>query len=161
MTGERASLVMRRPSGEEETLILSLNGGSGATATIDAEEPGIYSFKDKQQEYYAVVGDLNTPEQQDLISTTEKLSPLIKTSGGAINRVETGRFPDIRLRKNTSKAMHGEGWIGLKDRQSYSITGAKQSPTIPRIPAFIILFIGFILAWVLEGGRTKRAQKAS
>lgn len=156
MSEDNISLIMRRPDGREETLLLTPKEGEAAQMTLQADQTGIYSFQDKTRLAYAVVGDLNTPEQLDLVSTFDKIAPLAEATGGFMGRLEGGRMPDIRVRAKASDALSGRGWMALRDRQSYTVTGTRETPLIPAVPAFIVLFMGLIMAWVVESQRRRR-----
>jgi len=155
---------MRKPDGTSEDITLKPEQGKAAETTINAGTAGIYTFTHEAQKVFAVVGDLNTAEQTDLLSTLNEIEPLVTITNGYIVRLDNNNTPDIRLRDHSTNSMSsrenrlsvfGNNWMGFLDRKAYSVAGTKETPFIPLMPAFLILFLGIIAAWIWES-RTRR-----
>lgn len=157
-------ITMTHPDGSEETITMRPEGGEPAETIIQADEAGIYKFTHKTQNVFAVVGDLNTPEQTDLLSTLEKLKPLINATGGYLNRVHNQGVPSLRLRESASNTMSSLDsrfsgisgqWMGVWNRKAYSIAGTKETPLLPTLPVFLLIFLGLVAAWIIESRRSR------
>jgi uncharacterized membrane protein len=153
-------ITMTLPDGQTSEIRMRPKNGEAAEYVQIVEEAGIYKFYDNVNTVFAVVGNLNSPEMVDLLSTKDKLYPLISGQRGFIERLESAGIPELRVKDNERASMSsldgvsfGGAWMGLWDRKAYSVTGTKESPLIPTIPAFIFLFIGLICAWVFESRR--------
>lgn len=163
-TEEKEQLIsMTMPNGKTTEIRVKPKNGEAAKFIQQVEEAGIYKFYDGQNTVFAVVGDLNSPEQVDLLSTDKKIYPLIAAQRGFINRIETSNIPALRLKDNARASMSSQNgvsfsgdWMGVWNRKAYSVAGTKETPLIPTIPAFIFLFIGLICAWVIESRRARK-----
>jgi uncharacterized membrane protein len=150
-------ITMVLPNGKSSEIRMKPKNGEAAEFVQLVEEAGIYKFFDQQNTVFAVVGNLNSPEMVDLLSTKEKLSSMIYAQGGYIERLESKGVPELRVKDNERSSMSSQSgigfasaWIGLWDRKAYSVTGTKEAPLIPSMPAFLFLFLGLVCSWVFE-----------
>ncbi len=115
------------------------------------KETGLYHVKSGDQDILTLVGPMNAPEFGDMLATTEKLSPIIKASGGgSMWLADQSDGPDIK-RISASASTQGWGWIGLRQNGQYRITGSKAYPLWPAWLALAILLAFMVLAWRREG----------
>lgn len=160
------NVIMSDPQGNQTGLNLVSTDGRPAQSVIRAQENGIYSFSDQERTVFAVVGDLTSPEQIDLLSTTERLKPLVSLTKGYIGRLDNQSIPRLRIFNNARDAMSSQqdqsllaslddSWMGVLNRQAYSVRGTKETPLIPAHLGFLILFLTVIFAWIWEGRRKK------
>lgn len=138
------------PSGESVTLPLQLGAPGRASASIAAEEPGLYRVSDGTRTALAAAGALNPREFEDARSSAEPLAPLVEASdGGALRLAET---PTPRLRKvSEGRDRHGDDWLGLVARDEYLVTGVSQTPLLPAYLLLLLTLGAGLLAWHREG----------
>ena len=146
-------ITVSTPDGRSETVLLKPRSDTGILeAAYMAEDIGVYRFKSSDgQNGVAVVGEMNPAEFRDVLSTEEKLAPVIDASGGGAVWLSDVPRPDIRVKKNGPYA--GRSWIAFEDKNAYTVTGARERPLLP-LWAFMGLLISMIVAtWFFEGRR--------
>ncbi|WP_019218958.1 glutamine amidotransferase [Bartonella florencae] len=85
------------PSKKKENVTLTKEQEGVFTATINTDETGIFTIKNGDLTTLSSVGMHNNLELFDLISTKEKLTPIIKHTGGYITRLHTKGKEGIHL----------------------------------------------------------------
>ncbi|EJF86594.1 glutamine amidotransferase [Bartonella rattimassiliensis] len=85
------------PSGKKENIILTKEQEGLFTATMTTDETGIFTIKNGDLTILSSVGIIDNPELFDLISTKEKLAPIIKHTGGYIGRLNVKGKENIHL----------------------------------------------------------------
>src|SRR3546814_8998403 len=75
------------PSGEARRLKLSEDAPGRGTATLTAEENGLYHITDGTHTTLAAAGPLNPLELRDPRSTGAVAEPLVDESGGTVRRI--------------------------------------------------------------------------
>ncbi|MCZ2328724.1 glutamine amidotransferase [Bartonella sp. F02] len=90
------------PSGKHENITLSKEKEGIFVATINTDETGLFTIRNRNQTIFFPLGGLDNLEFSDLISTEEKLMPISKRTGGHITRLhrdnkEDFQFPPIKL----------------------------------------------------------------
>ncbi|GAA5097587.1 membrane protein [Bartonella acomydis] len=85
------------PSKKKETITLTKEQEGVFTATIKTDEIGIFTIKNGDLTTLSSVGVQNNLELFDLISTKEKLAPIIKHTGGYITHLHNTEKGSIHL----------------------------------------------------------------
>ncbi|KEC54687.1 membrane protein [Bartonella koehlerae] len=85
------------PSGKKENIILTKEQEGVFTAAINTDETGIFTVQNGGLTVLSSVGMLDNLELFDLISTEEKLAPIIKHTGGHIMRLHQEKTGSIIL----------------------------------------------------------------
>ncbi|WP_375675053.1 MULTISPECIES: glutamine amidotransferase [unclassified Bartonella] len=85
------------PSGKKENITLTKEKEGLFTATVTTDETGIFNIKNGGLTILSSVGMLDNLELFDLISTQEKLAPIIKHTGGYIGRLHPEGKENIHL----------------------------------------------------------------
>jgi hypothetical protein len=130
-----------------------VNRGPG---TFSAEAPidqlGIYRARSGGLEAISLNGPANPREYADLTSTADILEPVVRATGGGVERLnEAGtNLPEIR-RIGNQRAASGNGWIGLRERDAYAVRSSTSQPLLPGILAAAALILMLLLAWRREG----------
>jgi len=138
------------PSGETKTVKLQPGAPGRGSASIAAEEPGLYHVSDGSKTVLAAAGALNPREFEDARSSAAVLAPLVEASGGGIVRLADTPAP--RLRKvGKGRDRHGDGWLGLVARDEYLVTGVHQTPLLPAVLLLLLTLGAGLLAWHREG----------
>ncbi|MSP67252.1 MAG: hypothetical protein EXQ96_03955 [Alphaproteobacteria bacterium] len=146
---EAASVTVTAPSGTEQRLPLVEGQGGRWTATIPAEEIGLYRVADGTRTALAAVGALNPLEFADLRATEDNLATLVAATAGGIRWLADQGVPEIR-RTRPGRSAEGRGWIGLRANHSYLVTGIRQVPLLPVLLVLSGLLALVVLAWRRE-----------
>ncbi|WP_139412960.1 glutamine amidotransferase [Bartonella mastomydis] len=85
------------PSGKKQKIILTQEQEGLFSATVATDEAGIFTIKNGGLTILSSVGMLDNLELFDLISTQEKLAPIIKHTGGYIGRLHPEGKENIHL----------------------------------------------------------------
>ncbi len=141
---------VRTPSGTIEKVELEAEDGGRASGSFAIGEPGLYRISDGARTSLAAAGPLNPLEFNDIRSSTERLAPLVKASGGTTVRVSDGRLPSLR-KVRSDRNRHGNGWVGITDSGSYIVTGITQTSLLPVWLLLAVLLATILLAWQREG----------
>lgn len=147
---------MTTPSGAKTRIALTPAEPGLATATIAADESGLYRFSDGALSALAHVGTENPREFQDVVSTTDKLQPLAEATGGAARRIggEDGSVTLPRLvAMRESPVYAGSDYAGVKRAQASVAVGIGISPLALGLAGMLALLGAMILAWGWEGRR--------
>jgi len=142
--------IISNPQEQDEPLELISNGKGYLEARYEAKEPGIYTIDDGLQKRFAIVGQLNPPELKGVVTTDKILLPLIKESNGSVQWLADTPKPRIKKLSNAG-SYGGRGWLGLRENNSYSVSGVKDHPFLPTWLSALLLFILLISAWWMEG----------
>ena len=137
------------PSGRTETVPLTETSGGRFTASVDADETGLYRFADGAYTTVAAVGAVNPREFADVRATADILQPIADASGGRVTWLDEGT-PDIR-RVRPGHTAAGRDWIGILRNESYFVTGVRQVSLLPAVAVLVLLIGGLMLAWYREG----------
>jgi hypothetical protein len=147
------TIMMTRPDGSKADITLEKGSKGWAEYRLNAEQLGVYAFKDGQDTRYAIVGNLNPPELMDLRTTPEKMKPVTGRSNGGIYWLNDA-LPDIRM-VNRGRDYTGNGWLGLSANQDYRVTGVRRHPLTPAWLALCLIIILVTAAWLREAGRRR------
>ncbi len=147
---EEPEVTITLPNGELSKLRLTPDGPGRTSASIIAEQNGLYRITDGSLTALAAAGPLNPLELQDPRSTGALVEPLAEESGGTVRRLAGQDQPALR-KVAPERDRFGRDWIGLKRGGGYVVTGVLQ---IPVLPALLVLCLGLaaaVLAWQREG----------
>ncbi|MEQ8355114.1 MAG: hypothetical protein RH942_06215 [Kiloniellaceae bacterium] len=147
---EQPEIAVTLPSGEVRKLRLAADGAGRGTATLAAEENGLYRITDGLLTTLAAAGPLNPLELQDPRATGAAIEPLTKESGGAVRRLAGEDFPALR-KVAAGRDRFGRDWIGLKRGGGYVVTGVLQIPVLPALLVLALSLVAAVMAWQREG----------
>ncbi|HYB08094.1 MAG TPA: hypothetical protein VEJ16_00305 [Alphaproteobacteria bacterium] len=146
--------VVTAPSGRTTTLKLVQEEGGRSSATITADELGLYRVTDGMHTALAAVGPLNPIEFADVRSTDEKLKPATDATGGSVRWLSEGGVPELRqIRPARDYAGAGAAgpWIAFKSNGDYVVTGVRQAPLLPALLVLLAALGALAFAWRREG----------
>lgn len=148
--GETVRVAIRRPDGETENMVLSLNKQSGLyQATLLTPRPGLYTVLYKEMSATYAAGDLQSKEFQNVLTSTDKLAEIVKQTGGSFIWAKEDGLPALR-HLTANKKMDGYGWIGLRQNDSYHVTSLQSRPLLPP-GLWLALFVAALLfGWLRE-----------
>lgn len=157
LSEEPVKALVSDPLGKNKVVSLDMTPEGVLEGRYEAEMLGVYSVTDGNQKKFAIIGALNPPELQGVITTDEKVKDFTaKTNAQTFWLTET---PDINIRHIAAgDHMYGRSWAGLRRNDAYNVTGVKQGPLLPNMPAALLLLLMVISAWWLEGRKKKAAS---
>ncbi len=150
----KASVIA--PDGEYSEVDIKPDSKGGLEARLPAGQLGVYTVNDGTQERFALSGALNPPEFSGILTTPEKMEPLVKASKGAVIWLASTPAPDVRLLP-PGRRYGGPDWLGLRRSHSFNVTGVKSRPLLPEAAWAAALLALLIGAWWHEGKRKRPA----
>ncbi|MCF4165023.1 hypothetical protein L2U69_05155 [Zavarzinia compransoris] len=138
------------PSGATRNLRLEDHPDGVATATVPADEQGLWHVSDGTRVVSVAVGDTGGREMADVRADLAPLTPLAEASGGSARFLSSGGMPDIR-RVRPDRAAAGSSWIGLRRNGAYEVTAIAQVPLLPAALALVLALGLLMAAWWREG----------
>ncbi len=142
-------LVVRTPSGEEETLTLEEVAPGVWQSRFPAPENGIYQLSEGGIQSVTAVGPAAPREFEMPISSGDLLAPLSEATGGGVLRLADG-VPTLR-RVQEGRVAHGRGWIGLARRDAYDVRDIRLTPLAPGWLMLLLAGTLAFVAWRVEG----------
>jgi len=160
MAEETPPVVVRTPSGGEETVTLQAAEPGLWRATLPVDEIGLYRIEQGERRAFAHVGAANPKEFIDARSTDAVLAPIAEATGGRIARMSE---PDgaldlpriVPIRGGSSFA--GADWIGVRMTEASVLQGIVRVPLFGGYAgpaAFLALLVLLLLpaaTWFREG----------
>ena len=137
------------PSGAVTEVALDPGPAGRDTATVRADEAGLYHVDDGVRRAVAAAGALNPIEAADVRASAAILSPIVDATGGAVHWLEDG-MPTLR-RVGPEEDAAGPGWIGLRANGAYVVERLRQFPLLPALLVLLLALGGSVAAWHREG----------
>lgn len=134
------SVVMKNPSGAEETLTLSTKADGWVSTTVTDAESGVYSFTSGDRKTFVVVGTAASEELSDVHTTEEKLKSTVEKTGG--------RF--LWAQEKPLFSLHD---LNLKPKNAYAVTSFESRDLIPPALALLLIIAAAFFVWWRESGR--------
>jgi hypothetical protein len=125
--------LVTAPDGTTRTLALQPQGAGGYGGAMPAAAPGVWKVTEGAMTTYAALGESNAEEFQDLAATATKLKPLA-------NVIWLGQTP------------HPDFLSMLQRRRATQVTGTRDIPLLPPLPAMIWAVGLLAAAWWRERG---------
>ncbi len=144
------TVIVESPSGRTRKVEIKVGADGVGRVRVDADEEGLYRITDGTHRAFATPRPIAARELADMLSTPEKLAPVVTRTDGGMARLATGGVPDLRLVRSGRRA-HGRGWLGLRDRQRYVVTATSRMPLLPPEIALILMLAVAATAWWREG----------
>jgi hypothetical protein len=138
------------PDGSRTALTLRPQRGGRSTGSMAISQMGLYRVTDRGRTALAAAGPLNPIEFADVLTTPDKLAPVVRATGGGIFWVGSGEIPEIR-RVETGRTAAGPNWMGFRENGAYTVTGFSETPLLPGATALLLIVGGLLAAWRREG----------
>ena len=145
------AVTVTAPDGHDQSVALRETRPGRASATLAAEQPGVWRVSDGTASAYAATMAANPPEIADLRATATVLAPLVRASGGSVQWLGASGVPALR-RTEPGQTAGGTGWIGLQRRHDHVVTGLAAFTLLPPGLALPLVLGLLLLAWRREGG---------
>ncbi|MFP1632280.1 hypothetical protein ACLB6G_11120 [Zhengella sp. ZM62] len=150
MAAEAGSATVILPSGKTAEVPLSAESPGIFTGTLEGEEIGLYQVANDDLFALAHVGPVNAPEFAETVSTTAKLDPIAKASGGAVRRLAGDRLPGIvPVRPNAPAS--GRDWLGLRSSGDSVLRSLNRTPLFAGFLGLGLLLLALGSMWWREG----------
>ena len=153
MADSVAPVTVISPSGAARELTLTVGEPGTWTATMPANELGLWQASDGTLKALINVGPTNPKEFSEVTSTTETLMPLTRATGGDARRVVDGSSIDLPriVPVRASSVFHGDGWIGVRMRDASVVRGVGVLPIFAGLIGLLLLLGAFAVTWLREG----------
>ena len=153
MADSVAPVTVISPSGAARELTLTVGEPGTWTATMPANELGLWQASDGTLKALINVGPTNPKEFSEVTSTTETLMPLTRATGGDARRVVDGSSIDLPriVPVRASSVFHGDGWIGVRMRVASVVRGVGVLPIFAGLIGLLLLLGAFAVTWLREG----------
>src|ERR1700760_2840328 len=148
-----APVTVTSPSGATRELTLTAGDPGLWSASIPANELGLWQATDGTLKALINVGPTNPKEFSEVTSTTDMLKPLAQATGGDARRVVDGssiELPRI-VPVRASTLFHGDGWMGVKMRDASVVKGVGVLPIFAGLIGLLLLLGAFAATWLREG----------
>jgi hypothetical protein len=148
-----APVTVTSPTGATRQLELGAGEPGTWTATLPANELGLWQATDGTLKALINVGPTNPKEFSEVTSTTETLMPLTRATGGDARRVVDGSSIDLPrvVAVRASSMFHGDGWMGVRMRDASVVRGVGVLPIFAGLIGLLLLFGAFAVTWLREG----------
>lgn len=144
-------LVMETPNGESKTIELTLQNDGMLRYKHRAAELGIHAFEDANgMRKFAVIGDLDPLELQNVRTSAKALEPVIKASGGATIWLTDHPQPNIHT-LGDARRYGGTNWLALRRNNDFTVTGVKDTALLPGWALLLGLMSLTLFLWWREG----------
>jgi hypothetical protein len=153
MADSVAPVTVTSPSGAARELTLSAGEPGTWTATMPANELGLWQATDGTLKALINVGPTNPKEFSEVTSTTETLMPLTRATGGDARRVVDGSSIDLPriVPVRAASMFHGDGWMGVRMRDASVVRGVGVLPIFAGLIGLLLLLGAFAFTWLREG----------
>ncbi|MAZ16878.1 MAG: hypothetical protein CL535_11190 [Ahrensia sp.] len=145
---------LRSPTGVESEVELTDNGNGIFSATIEADEVGLYEITQGEFSTLAHAGPVDAPEFRSMISTMELLAPTAEASGGSIRRIVDAagslRMPSV-LPVRANAVASGNDWIGLRTTDETELLGVTRYSLFSGFLGLALLLLVLSGTWLREG----------
>ena len=143
-------VTVTAPDGSSRSLKLTPEHGGRSGGSLAIDQMGLYRVTDGTRTALAAAGPLNPIEFADVLTTPEKLAPVVAATGGGIFWVGSGKIPEVR-RVSPDRTAAGKNWMGFRANGDYTVTGLSEIPLLPAVAALLLIVGGLVAAWRREG----------
>jgi hypothetical protein len=154
-------VTVTSPSGTEESVSLTPAEPGLSRATVTATELGLYRLSDGNLSVLANVGPENPREFQEVVSTPDKLRPLVEATGGTVHRIGNATNADISLPRlvamRESPVYGGADYAAIKRIGASEVKGIGVAPLAIGFLGLLALLGSIVAAWVFEARGGARA----
>ena len=145
------TISMQTPNGETQLVTLKENTQGMLSHKMRVEALGIYAFEDVEGlRKFAIIGDINPPELDGVITSEKPMLPLIEVTGGTHIWLGDSPRPDLRVYKKVRR-YGGSDWLALRRNDDFTVTRVKDIALLPEWASLMALLCALLLLWWKEG----------
>jgi len=146
------TIQMTRPDGTINTFDMVQDESGVWRYDVKADQLGVYHFEEVDgRQHFTIIGDIDPPELQSVLTSQEPLEGLVKNSRGGFLWAADTATPDIRLMRDGARSYAGNGWIGLRRNDAYVVNGVKAVSLFPFWILALLISGLSVWAWWREG----------
>jgi len=143
-------VTVTSPEERPSQVPLTPTAGGRATASVAAEQPGVWQVTDGRRTAFAAAAVTNPPEFADLRADPSRLRPILAATGGGTYWLADSALPELR-RVMPGRDSAGTAWLGLRRNGDHTVTGIAALPLLPPWLALPLLLGVALMAWRREG----------
>ena len=151
--GDEKRVEMTTPSGSQTDVTLDIKEKGWIRARITAEESGIYSFSNGIKKAFVVVGASQNAEFIDVLTTQDKLKPIVDASGGGMIWFQETPDFDVRSVSENARRFGGDDWLGMKNNKAYIVQSVTTREVFSNTLLLLIILASLLLVWRRESGK--------
>jgi len=151
LAADEVPVTVTSPSGAKQTVTAKDTGKGAFAARMPITETGVYRLTDGKNESLTPVNAPNPRETYDVVTTADRVGPLVEATGGGVYWLTDGAIPTIRRTSPATRVTHGASWIGMRSNNEFVVTGVTQYPLAPLAAIVLLIMAGAMLAWWREG----------
>jgi hypothetical protein len=161
VSGEAREINLVAPDGSKTKLEMTPYTPGLSRAHVTVNRFGLYRAEDGEHVALVNVGQENPLEMRDVVSTTEKLRPIVEATGGTARRISAGAGDAIDMPRvvglNPSPSYGGTDYIGVKRTGSTELIGTRSTSLASGFFGLALLLGMVTFAWVRESGGLRRS----
>jgi hypothetical protein len=161
VSGEAREINLVAPDGSKTKLEMTPYTPGLSRAHVTVNRFGLYRAEDGEHVALVNVGQENPLEMRDVVSTTEKLRPIVEATGGTARRISVGAGDAIAMPRvvglNPSPSYGGTDYIGVKRTGSTELIGTRSTSLASGFFGLALLLGMVTFAWVRESGGLRRS----
>jgi hypothetical protein len=150
--------VVTAPDGVETRVALAPAEPGLSRGRLTVERYGLYRVKDGDKTALVNVGPDNPKEFQEVVSTTEHLTPIAAATGGTVRRLagSDGAVTLPRLAAMRQAPLYGgSDYVAIRRTEASVTTGVASAPLGLGVWALLALLGAAVAAWLVEGRRRR------
>lgn len=156
MSENPGTATVTSPSGRSETVTLDPVSPGLWRKAIAAGENGLHRVTMGELNAVALIGAANSREMTHVVATDGPLRPLLEATGGGawwmgggVEGSASRNLPQV-VALQAARTLHGEGWLGLKDRKARLVRGVSYAPLFSGFAALAAVLALIGAAWFRE-----------
>ncbi len=149
MSDDAGKVDVILPSGKTASVALVKSQDGLFRGKLETDEIGLFRIANGDLNTLAHVGPVNAPEFLSTVSTTSLLAPLVKATGGTIQRLTAG-VPDILPVRGKIEASSAN-WLGLRTTDETTLRSVSRLPLFAGFLGLGVLLMVLGSMWYREG----------
>lgn len=150
MTEVPPDVLVTGPDGSETLVPLQSDDDGLWRGMLAMDNPGLYQATSGDSSTMASIGPPNPLEFSDVMSTGERLQPIVEASRGTIVDLAQSGLPRI-VPIRGGGPFSGRGWIGVEAPERYVVTGIRSFSLFAGFLGLALLLGALAAAWYREG----------
>lgn len=154
-------VTVTSPSGNSQIVTLKEADPGISRAQVRVSEPGLYRLTDGELTALVNVGAENPVEFREVVSTLDKLRPLVDATGGTVRRISAGSGDAISLPRFTSMRdsplYGGSDYVAIRRTGASVVTGIGVAPLAIGFLGLLALLGSVLVGWLWESRRRGEA----